>query len=215
MDGALRRIRFMRQLLVTMVVICACAVSSSCSKSEHAAPSSSIENAKSTTEAIQSGGASAAGPAPSAKLEEEKCPPNAKCDGYCAADQKQVADGAKCWSCTSKECDNPLHKGCGESPDPKTCDAIVECFHRTNCLTGGVVYCYCGDATIDTCAATGPSGGKCRSVIEAGFPKGTSPKSVIDSFGSPKTAGGFATGIGLCMGNFCAKKCVPYCASKS
>jgi hypothetical protein len=199
----------MKRLLFTMVVIAAGAVSSGCSKSEQAAPSSS---AKSTTEAIQSGAASAAA---SAKLEEERCPPDAKCDGYCAADQKQVADGAKCWSCTSKECDNPLHKGCGESPDPKRCDAIVECFHRTNCLTGGAVYCYCGDVTIDECVATGPVGGKCRSVIEAGFPKGASPKSVIDSFGSPKTAGGFATGIGLCIGNFCTKKCMPFCAPKS
>jgi hypothetical protein len=205
---------FMRQLLVTIVVICAGALSSGCSKSEHAAQSSSIESAKSTTEAVQSGAASEAVPSPSGKLEEEKCPPNAKCDGYCAADQKQVADGAKCWACTSNECDDTFAKGCSESPDPKKCEAIVECFHRTSCLAGGVVPCYCGDATIDTCAATGPSGGKCTSVIESGFPKGTSPGALIKSFGSKETAGGFATGIGLCIANFCAKKCVPYCTSK-
>ena len=41
------------------------------------------------------------------------------------------------------------------------------------------------------------------------------PGLLIKSFGNAETAGGFATGIGLCVQNFCAKKCVPYCRSKS
>jgi hypothetical protein len=208
---------FMRQLLVTMVFIGAGAVLSGCSKSAPE-PSASTEGEKSTSQAIQSAAASAGAPAPSAKPEAEKCPDGFKCDGYCGPGQKQVANGVKCAACEAKECDNPFYQGCSKSPDPKTCEAIVECFYRTNCLVGGVTACYCGDAPIDKCVATGPSGGKCTSVMESGFPnkgKGMSPSSLIKAFGSPATAGGFATGIGLCVQNSCSDKCGPYCASTS
>ena len=108
-----------------------------------------------------------------------------------------------------------MDMGCAASPDPKTCEAILECFHRTNCLVGGVVPCYCGDNQVDTCVVKGPSGGKCTDIIASGFPKGMPTGLLIKSFGDPKTAGGFATGIGLCIGNFCSKQCVPYCSSSS
>lgn len=203
---------FMRQLLLTMVVA---AAFSGCSKSESVA-SSNTRSARTSGEAVAAAAASAApAAAQSALAEDEKCPPGAQCDGYCSPDQKQVANGPECWACTAKECDDPFYKGCSASPDRKTCEAIVECFHRTNCLTGGVVACYCGDAQVDECAAKGPSGGKCADLIASGFPQGTPPGLIIKSFGNPQSAGGFATGIGLCVGNFCMKKCVPYCAPRS
>jgi hypothetical protein len=217
--GKVREMRtvFMRQLLVTMAVIGAGAVLPGCSKSAPEA-SSSPEGEKSTSQAIQSAAASAAAPVPSAKPEAEKCPDGYKCDGYCGPDQKQVANGVKCAACEAKECTTPIYEGCGKSPDPKTCEAILECFYRTNCLKGGVTACYCGDAYIDDCAAKGPSNSKCASVIESGFPnkgKGTSAKGLIKAFGDPATAGGFATGIGLCVTGFCADQCIPYCSAGS
>jgi hypothetical protein len=217
--GKVREVRtvLMRQLLVTMVVIGAGAVLLGCSKSAPE-PSSSTEGEKSTSQAIQSAAANAAAPAPRAKPEDETCPPGAKCDGYCGPGQKQLANGAKCAACTARECAKPFYEGCSKSPDPKACEAIMECFHRTNCLKGGVTACYCGDEFVDACAAKGPTNSKCSSVMEAGFPnkgKGMSPKALIKAFGSPETAGGFATGIGLCITGFCAAECVPYCSPES
>src|SRR5262249_51113320 len=158
----------MKQLLVPVIFFASGVVLSGCSKSESAASTS--QNPASTSEAIQNGAPSALpGSAPTAKVAARTCPPGAKCDGYCAPDQKQIADGVACATCTANECDVPLTKGCSASPDPKSCEAIVQCFHRTNCLKGGgVVACYCGDASIDTCTAKGPSGGKCTDVIESG-----------------------------------------------
>jgi hypothetical protein len=116
--------------------------------------------------------------------------------------------------CETNNCDSPFWQGCGASPDPATCNAILACYRTTNCIASGITVCYCGDATIDNCTAAGggPVNGVCTAAIAAGFPAGSSPATIIGAFGNPSTAGGFATGIGLCEVNSCATACIPYCS---
>jgi hypothetical protein len=108
-------------------------------------------------------------------------------------------------------CDTPFYKGCTASPDPTKCDAILACYRSTNCVQFGMTVCYCGDAAISDCNTTGPVNGACTAAITAGFAAGTTPSQIIGAFGNPATAGGFATGIGLCELNACKSSCVPYC----
>jgi hypothetical protein len=115
--------------------------------------------------------------------------------------------------CLTNNCDTPFWQGCAASPDPAACDAILRCYRTTNCIANGIVNCYCGDANIDNCVAVGggPVNGACTAAIAAGFPAGTSPATIVGAFGNPATAGGFATGIGLCEVNVCSTACIPYC----
>jgi hypothetical protein len=119
--------------------------------------------------------------------------------------------------CESLSCDDPFYHGCASSPDPAKCNAILACYRTSNCIQYGITVCYCGEATIDSCTASGggPKNGKCTDVIAAGFPAGTTPAAIVGAFGKAATAGGFATGIGLCEVNLCSGSCIPYCSPAS
>jgi hypothetical protein len=69
-------------------------------------------------------------------------------------------------------------------------------------IAGGVVLSGCSKSEPPTATSSTASS---KSAAEA----------IRHDAGLAETAGGFATGIGLCIQNFCAKKCVPYCRSKS